>query len=446
MDTGEGDLTGRRLGSYRLEGPLGEDPSRGVFHGRHVAQGTIWTIDVAPIGDDDPVEARERFFREARIAIELSHPCLLPVHDFGVEGDLRYVVSEDVEGLTLAACLERLSAARRDGDPLVYEWVGDIASALDYAHAHGAVHGHLRSADILVRSRDSRALLSGFHEPSPQLTVESDVAAFAALLKEISPVMAARASAPSGASAGALAAAYLAAVTEKKEEAAEPGAASRPPARPAPLRPLPPVPRPASPPGRPAWQPPPPPKPARPRRPLRLPGRQIALAIPVLAVAALVVAAVAWLPSRLASLRLPASQSQSTGLSPVQGAFGRPLTLNGVRLTVANPNAAPQSSAPVRDGYRLVVVRVSYQNVGGAPVAVSPFDWVITDASGVSYDAVDVGGDGVLQTARLAPGRSAAGLVGFEVPQSASSLSVRFNAEVGDETAVVALPAQLTTR
>jgi hypothetical protein len=71
---------------------------------------------------------------------------------------------------------------------------------------------------------------------------------------------------------------------------------------------------------------------------------------------------------------------------------------------------------------------------------------VITDAAGVSYDAVDVGGDGVLQTARLAPGRSAAGLVGFEVPRSANGLSVRFNAEVGDATAVVALPAQLTTR
>jgi serine/threonine-protein kinase len=56
----------------------------------------------------DPLRL-ERFAREARAAAALNHPNILVVLDVSVAGDVHYLVSELLDGQTLA---ERLEAAR----------------------------------------------------------------------------------------------------------------------------------------------------------------------------------------------------------------------------------------------------------------------------------------------------------------------------------------------
>ena len=80
---------------------------------------------------------RERFSREAELAMSLEHPNVVPIHDAGdVDGRL-YLAMRLVEGTDLKALL------RGDGalDPVrAVAICGQVASALDAAHARGLVH------------------------------------------------------------------------------------------------------------------------------------------------------------------------------------------------------------------------------------------------------------------------------------------------------------------
>jgi serine/threonine protein kinase len=93
----------------------------------------------------DEVEA-EKFLREARAAAQLKHPNIVSVHEVGRDdqGQL-YIVSDLVEGVTLAECL----SLKRPGVREAAEPVSRIAETVEYAHKQGIVHRDLKP----VRSR-----------------------------------------------------------------------------------------------------------------------------------------------------------------------------------------------------------------------------------------------------------------------------------------------------
>jgi hypothetical protein len=137
-------------------------------------------------------------------------------------------------------------------------------------------------------------------------------------------------------------------------------------------------------------------------------------------------------PAAVASRALPA---------PVRGAVGSPMRLAGLRLTVlgVDPGALPPPSARMDTGDRFVTVRLQYQADGGGPAIVSPYDWVVSDASGATYAPVTNGVDGALPDRELARNQGVRGQVGFVVPRTAQGLVLHFGAERGDESAQVAL-------
>ena len=58
----------------------------------------------------------ERFYREARIAAQLEHAHIIPVYDYGVQGDISYVVMRLLTGASLMDRL-RQNAEHRLGLP-----------------------------------------------------------------------------------------------------------------------------------------------------------------------------------------------------------------------------------------------------------------------------------------------------------------------------------------
>jgi eukaryotic-like serine/threonine-protein kinase len=59
----------------------------------------IKTIRFSDEFDEDVIqEIKERFFREAEIAGQLSHPSIVTIHDLGEDGDLTYMAMEYLEG------------------------------------------------------------------------------------------------------------------------------------------------------------------------------------------------------------------------------------------------------------------------------------------------------------------------------------------------------------
>src|SRR6185295_14330976 len=104
----------------------------------------------------DP-DALARFEREARAVAALSHPNILAIHDFGVEGGRAFSVTELLEGRTLR---ERLA----DG-PLpvrkATECAAQVARGLAAAHDRGVVHRDLKPENLFVTD-DGRVKILDF--------------------------------------------------------------------------------------------------------------------------------------------------------------------------------------------------------------------------------------------------------------------------------------------
>ena len=98
----------------------------------------------------------ESFRREARTAARLRHPNILTVHDFGQDGDTLYLVTELLAARTLR---DRLADIR---DPhQIAAIIGQLADALDYAHAQSIVHCDVKPGNVLFDAQD-RPVLADF--------------------------------------------------------------------------------------------------------------------------------------------------------------------------------------------------------------------------------------------------------------------------------------------
>jgi serine/threonine-protein kinase len=90
----------------------------------------------------------ERFRREIRITGRLHHPNILPLLDSGFSPEVHWYSMPFVEADSLRDRLA--SAGHRLGFDQVIAIGGQIAAALDYAHAAGVVHRDVKPANILL--------------------------------------------------------------------------------------------------------------------------------------------------------------------------------------------------------------------------------------------------------------------------------------------------------
>jgi serine/threonine-protein kinase len=150
-------LIGTELGGYRIEEPLGRGGTSVVYRAEHVRLGRRAALKLLSPGFGD-ADFTERFLRESRLAASLDHPNIVPVYDAGEKDGLLYIAMACVEGSDLKSLL---AAEGRLPLQRALRIAGQIASALDAAHARGLVHRDVKPANILVGEGD-RAYLSDF--------------------------------------------------------------------------------------------------------------------------------------------------------------------------------------------------------------------------------------------------------------------------------------------
>jgi TolB-like protein len=144
---------GRR---YAVERELGRGGMGTVYlaldrkHGRRVA------IKVLP-PDLASALGPERFLREIRIAAQLSHPHILPLHDSGEAAGVLYYVMPHVDGESLR---DRLTREKQLPVAEAVEIARQIAGALSYAHGAGVIHRDIKPENILLAG--GHALLADF--------------------------------------------------------------------------------------------------------------------------------------------------------------------------------------------------------------------------------------------------------------------------------------------
>src|SRR5205823_7248064 len=104
-------------------------------------------------------DVRTRFLREAQTAAQLSHPNIVPIYTVDERGGIVFFVMALVEGESLAARLARQPRLSVDA---VRRILGEVADALDYAHACGVVHRDIKPDNILIDRATGRALVTDF--------------------------------------------------------------------------------------------------------------------------------------------------------------------------------------------------------------------------------------------------------------------------------------------
>jgi len=91
-------------------------------------------------------EEVEQFLREARAAAQLQHQSIVSVHEVGRSDDTVYIVSDYVQGATLADWL----TAQEPTAGRSAELCAKIATALDHAHEAGIVHRDLKPGNVMI--------------------------------------------------------------------------------------------------------------------------------------------------------------------------------------------------------------------------------------------------------------------------------------------------------
>ena len=105
---------------------------------------------------------RARFTREADLAAQLDHPCIVSVYDRGeVDGRL-WISMQYVPGTDAAALLASAPGGLPPADVAA---VGDaIGAALDHAHRSGLLHRDVKPANILLSTEESAPRFPGTTE------------------------------------------------------------------------------------------------------------------------------------------------------------------------------------------------------------------------------------------------------------------------------------------
>jgi YVTN family beta-propeller protein len=138
---------GTRLAGYRIQALLGRGGMGVVYLAEQLGPRRLVALKLlsAPVATSEAF--RERFLRESELAAAIDHPNVLPVYDAGETDGVLWIAMRYVDGIDLAALLER-EGPLEPGQALALG--GQVAGALDAAHARGLVHRDVKPANILL--------------------------------------------------------------------------------------------------------------------------------------------------------------------------------------------------------------------------------------------------------------------------------------------------------
>ncbi len=150
-------LTGKQFKEYRIFSAIAQGGMATVYKARQEHLDRDVAVKVLPRQYAQEHQFVERFKREAKILAKLQHPHILPVYDYGIEGEYFYLIMPFIEG----GNLEQLMAEGPLPLPTIGRIFRQVGDALDYAHAEGVVHRDIKPSNILV-DRRGNCLLSDF--------------------------------------------------------------------------------------------------------------------------------------------------------------------------------------------------------------------------------------------------------------------------------------------
>ena len=136
-------------GAYQVEAKLGEGGMGTVYRGLQLSLGRAVAIKTLSPEAQLTDAAVQRFFREAKILSQLSHPNIVSIIDFGTATPLAapFIVMELLQGMPLDAYV------REDNRPplrQVLNLMGQICTGVAAAHQANIIHRDLKPSNVFL--------------------------------------------------------------------------------------------------------------------------------------------------------------------------------------------------------------------------------------------------------------------------------------------------------
>lgn len=137
-------------GRYVVQAIVGTGGMAVVYRAFDKKRNRIVAIKVLRPEFETDEEFVRRFSREAEAASKVSHENIVNMLDVGIDGDMRYIVMEYVDGQTLKELILQRGTIHPD---MAIRMTIRILAAVDHAHRNGIVHRDIKPQNILVDSQ-----------------------------------------------------------------------------------------------------------------------------------------------------------------------------------------------------------------------------------------------------------------------------------------------------
>src|SRR6266567_5909660 len=161
----------RNIGHYELQECLTRDAISEVWKAFDTQQRRYVAVKILHVSAQNPQtspDILQRFLNEAHNLTSLRHPNIAPILDVQISQGPDTIIStaaiimEYIEGQSLADYIQATSRAGKIPAPQeIIRILAPVASAIDYAHQQGIVHGAIRPSSILLDKRNPSRQVPG---------------------------------------------------------------------------------------------------------------------------------------------------------------------------------------------------------------------------------------------------------------------------------------------
>ena len=143
------------FGKYRILKRIGVGGMATVYHASHLETGQEVALKILHEQWSHDETIRKRFKLEAAIGSKLSHPAIVPIHDYGVENERPFIVLKYMEGGNLANEFAKHRPVKLE---VTSKLLTVIGRALDYAHDKNIIHRDLKLENIMLDGKRRPAI------------------------------------------------------------------------------------------------------------------------------------------------------------------------------------------------------------------------------------------------------------------------------------------------
>ena len=143
---------GRTFGDrYRIDRLIGIGGMAAVYEAYDLKEDRVVAIKLLKDEITNDVQSVKRFINESKAVSMMNHPNIVRIYDVAVSDELKYIVMDRVEGITLKKYMNVKKALSFNVTMSVAE---QVLSALVHAHKQGVIHRDIKPSNFGFETLD----------------------------------------------------------------------------------------------------------------------------------------------------------------------------------------------------------------------------------------------------------------------------------------------------